>query len=158
VQDKLKIIAHFNNRAVQLTQQHQNEQALKIYRLILKVVPQDKPEIKARIEYNLALGLVKIGKFAQALKILNQGNYKQFSTVYLKAESLRTRTQEALKEIQKMQINDGSPAGSNQNLHLDTGTPTITIMNELQILEALLHSDDTPEIKDDKNPKKKSVA
>ncbi len=158
VQDKLKIIAHFNNRAVQLTQQHQNEQALKIYRLILKVVPQDKPEMKARIEYNLALGLVKIGKFAQALQILNQGNYKQFSNVYLKADSLRTRTQEALKEIQKMQIDDVSPAGSNQNLHLETGTPTITIMSELQILEALLHSDDTPQIEDDKKPKKKSVA
>jgi DNA-binding response OmpR family regulator len=158
VQDKLKIIAHFNNRAVQLTQQHQNEQALKIYRLILKVVPQENPEMKARIEYNLALGLVKIGKFAQALQVLNQGNCRQFPTVYLKAESLKTRTQEALNEVQIMQMNDGIPTGSHQNIHLQTGTRSITIMSELQILEALLHSDDAPQIDDDKSPKKKSVA
>lgn len=34
----------------------------------------------------------------------------------------------------------------------------LTIMSELQILEALLHSDDTPQIEDNKKPKKKSVA
>jgi twitching motility two-component system response regulator PilH len=158
VQDKLKIIAHFNNRAVQLTQQHQNEQALKIYKLILKVVPQDKPEMKARIEYNLALGLVKIGKFAQALQILSQCNCKQFPNVYMKAESLRTRTQDALREIQKMQLNDAHTAVHNQNLRQESGAESLTIMSELQILEALLHSDETPEIQTDKIPNKKSVA
>jgi tetratricopeptide (TPR) repeat protein len=158
VQDKLKIISHFNNRAVRLTQQHQNDQALKIYRLILKIVPFEQPELKARIEYNLALGLVKIGKFAQAIQVLNAANCKAFPTIHQKVESLKTRAKEALNEIQNMQTSITAPT-ANSNTPNAQGSPSrISIMSELQILEALLQLDDAPQSQDKPIPNKKIVA
>ena len=158
VEDKLKIISHFNNRAVQLTKQHQNDQALRIYRLILKIVPSDRPEMKARIEYNLALGLVKIGKFGQAIQILSATNCKSFPAIHQKVESLKTRKNEALNEIQNMQTGNGSDLTQKKADNSQSSPAGISIMSELQILEALLHLDDTPPPQESPNSPKKSVA
>lgn len=158
VQDKLKIIAHFNNRAVQLTQEHQNTQALKIYRLILKVVPQDQPELRARIEYNLALGLVKVGKFAQALQIISASNCKKFSTIHQKMESLKSRTEDALKEIQNMTITNQSSDATNGTSSANASTATLSIINELQILEALLQAEEDQALEPESTPEKKGAA
>jgi DNA-binding response OmpR family regulator len=158
VQDKLKIISHFNNRAVQLTKQHQNDQALRIYQLILKIVPSDRPEIKARIEYNLALGLVKIGKLSHAIKILSATNCKAFPTIFQKVESLKARTKEALNEIQNMQTGNTSDLTLKKADHSQSSPASMSFISEIQILEALLHLDDTPHPQDKPNSAKKSVA
>jgi DNA-binding response OmpR family regulator len=158
VQDKLKIISHFNNRAVQLTKQHQNDQALRIYQLILKIVPSDQPEIKARIKYNLALGLVKIGKFDLAIKILSATNCREFPTIYQKVESLKTRTKEALNEIENMQTGITSDLTSEKTDQSQSSPASISFISELEILEALLHLDDAPHPQAKPNSAKKSVA
>ena len=158
VQDKLKIISHFNNRAVQLTKQHQNDQALRIYQLILKIVPSDQPEIKARIKYNLALGLVKIGKYDHAIKILSATNCREFPTIYQKVESLKTRTKKALNELENMQTGITSDLTPDKTDQSQSSPASISFISELEILEALLHLDDVPNPQNQPNSAKKSVA
>lgn len=97
IQDKSRVLVHLNNWSVHLTKLNRIEDGIKVYKLILKLLPIDQKAIRARVSYNLALGLIKFDSAKESLMVLQTIDINDYPPMKQKLESLRNKITKALK-------------------------------------------------------------
>lgn len=110
IPDRSRVLAHLNNWSVHLTRLNRIEDGIKVYKLILKFLPDDQKEMRVRISYNLALGLIKFGRSEEALQILRTINIEDYPAIKQKRDSLLSKVESALKRGQTLKLDDQKKA------------------------------------------------
>ena len=124
-------VADMNNTAVAYVHADSFERGLQLYGQTLAAIPEQEKELKAKVSYNLALGLVKASELEGALNVINETQWEQFG-IGIKAKALRDKIESALKH-QSVEV------------RLVTGTPVTkkpTVLDELD--QSLSHRAMTP--------------
>lgn len=90
------LVAYMNNKAVAHAKCGFAEDAIQLYRKTMDSIPDDKPEIRTIVQYNLALGLARAGELDAAVKELEEVTKAKNPKVGKKAHSLKERLNAAL--------------------------------------------------------------
>lgn len=116
IQDKSRVLKHLNNWSVHLTKLNRIEDGIKVYKQILKLLPIDQKATRARVSYNLALGLIKIDSAKESLIVLQTININDYPPIKQKLESLRNRIEKALNSGNRFESNDTKNTDSSNSV------------------------------------------
>ena len=90
------LVAMLNNRGVALVLSNQVDDGLAFYQNVLKVLPADRTDLLARVQYNLGLGHARCKNLKESLAILEMIDAKKIELLQKKVDALRNRAAEAL--------------------------------------------------------------
>lgn len=93
-----KVISHLNNKAVANAKCGYISEGIELYNNTLAAIPDDRPDFKTRVLYNLALAKVRDNRIKEAAEDLKAVIQDENSKVKLKAMSLLNRIEVALQK------------------------------------------------------------
>jgi hypothetical protein len=103
------VIAYLNNMAVTFVKTGDIPEGMRLYKNCSKVIPDNRPELKAIVDYNLGLACVKNEDPSLGSVHIKAAIDRGPSAVYTRAESLYKRILDARRLNVSVKLNLGSP-------------------------------------------------
>lgn len=103
-----EVISYMNNKAVALAKTGKIEDSISLYNKTFDSVPDDKPDIKAIVKYNLGLAMIRQKLLPEALKAVSDAIAIGESRVLAKASSLKGRIQSSLDNGTELKMQNNS--------------------------------------------------
>jgi CheY-like chemotaxis protein len=105
-----RILSYMNNKAVAMTRCGQFEDGIELYKSTLKALPGDWGHTHDVVLYNLGLAYVRYSELENAMAELERIRSDSKSPLGIKAASLKSRIQQAIKTGKGMVLSEAAPA------------------------------------------------
>ncbi len=107
-----EVVSFMNNRAISLTKSGNLPDAIKLYETAIASIPKKEEQLRAVVNYNLALAYVRTGDMKKASSYATEAGKIKSSTVSARAASIKSRLDEATAkgQIFKLAAADEKPA------------------------------------------------
>ena len=126
------VVAYMNNQAVSWARAGHVDRGIEQYHKTLRAIPDEKSEVIATVDYNLALAHVRAGQYDEARGYLEKSLEKGLFKVSGKAKSLLARLRRALETGSKIVIRNES----HENHHGDSDQSAETTKSAAIPIEA----------------------
>lgn len=135
-----KLISYLNNKAVAHAKSGFNSEGLVLYDNTLKSIPDSRPDLKARVLYNISLAQIRDGKMSEAISNLKSAVKDPDSIVFSKAKSLLKRCEEAkAKNTALMLRENDAPSGTITSKDVTMSQDAVETMLEIGAGEKALY-------------------
>lgn len=110
------VVSYMNNQAVAMSRCERVEDGINRYHQTLAAIPDSRPDIKATVQYNLGLAMVRAERLQDALVLLKEAAEFDDGKVSKRAKSLLNRVKIAIGENSEVQINTNRMVASTTKL------------------------------------------
>jgi CheY-like chemotaxis protein len=97
LKNAMTILAYMNNRAVALARSGRPEKGAALYHDALRVLPDNRPEARSAILYNLGLAHIRMGNQSAALPFFAEAGQISSKRVKLKVDAILTKLDHVMK-------------------------------------------------------------
>lgn len=106
------VVSYMNNQAIAMARCGMIEEGLNQYGKTVDAIPDERPEIKSIVEYNMALAYLRSQRLAEAKERLTAAVTHPQSKIHSKAQNLLRKVSQALEKGVQLQIAKTAPPES----------------------------------------------
>ena len=135
-----KLISYLNNKAVAHAKSGFTAEGIALYDNTLQSIPDNRPDLKSRVLYNISLAKIRENKIDEAIENLKTIIQDPSAPVLAKARSLLKRCEEAkTKNIAIMLRENDTPAASVTTENVGVSQDAVETMLEISLGEKALY-------------------